>query len=282
MGWRKRPKFAQYFPEDIDYVIFIDESGDTSYKNVRKCIKKGIEAEKANRFFTISGCIINRKEFPKIRKETIELKEKYWKDGLHKYKNKELKRVCFHSTEIRNNKEAFSKDLINFNDFMIDLSDFMAAINIKILSATLDKDNMVRRYTSPVHPYTICLEFILERFVKYFARENEKCLIILESRGKKEDKFILDFLTNFIDNGGQYTTPNECKKIKGVYFNPKWCSESNKLKSYFGLEITDLVNFPIHKFSRGDGKDKAFECIENKIYGFPNYNGKGVKIYPKK
>ena len=29
-------------------------------------------------------------------------------------------------------------------------------------------------------------------------------------------------------------------------------------------------------------KDLAFECIEEKIYGYPNFEGKGIKIFPEK
>ncbi len=282
MGWRDRPTFAKNFPKEIDYIIFIDESGDTSYKHINKCINKGVEVDKANRFFTISGCAIKREDFPKIKDDITKLKYLHWEGGLFKYKGKHEKRVCFHSTEIRGNKEAFAKNVIDCNSFIVDLSNFMSNLNMTIFSSTLDKEHLARKYTTPAHPYNMCLEFILERFVKYFAKQDENCWVVLEARGKKEDKFILDFMKDFIDNGNQYTTSRQAQKIKGVYFNPKWCAESNNKKSYFGLEITDLINFPIHKYCREGIKDKAFKSIESKIYKYPNYDGKGIKIFPNK
>ena len=86
MGWKNRPTFAKNFPKEIDYIIFIDESGDTSYKHINKCIKNGVEIDKSNRFFTISGCVIKRDDFLKIRDDITKLKYRHWENGLFKYK----------------------------------------------------------------------------------------------------------------------------------------------------------------------------------------------------
>lgn len=279
MGWRNRPTYKKNLPNNVDYVMFIDENGDTSFKHIKKCIKNGIDINVNDKFFTVTGCIIEKDNLKNIKDSIMELKHKYWEDALYFYKDRQ-KRVCFHSSEIRGEKGPFSKTVINRNNFLNDLSDFMSDLDINILSSSIDKERHVKLYSNPYHPYNLCLKFILERFVKYYIKSNKTGIIVLESRGKKEDKFILEYIKELIDNGSEYVNKEQFKKIKGIYFNPKWCKESNFKKSYFGLELKDLVSHPIRKYSIKNEKDRSFDCIEDKIYGYPNYRGKGIKVFP--
>ena len=280
MGWRNRPTFKDYWPKDVDVIMFVDESGDSHLKSIKKNIKNGKEVQSNNRYFTITGCIIRKENFLNAGNEIIKIKEKYWENGLFNYKGK-LKRVCFHSYEIRGNKDPFNSKIINRNEFLEDISRYMKNIKIDIFSATLDKELHCRRYNTPDNPYNLCMNFIMERLVKYYLTNNEKAAIILESRGRGEDKALLTHIKGIIDNGTEYVNKSYFKKIKGVYFNPKWCKSQDEKKSYFGLEIADLIAYPIHKYTTRDKKDLAFECIEDKIYGYPNYEGKRIKIFPK-
>jgi hypothetical protein len=281
LSWRNRPTYKSNWPSGVDVIMFVDENGDSAIKNIQKNLKNKNEIEENNKFFTTTGSVIRKENFLKAKDDIITLKEKHWENGMYQYKGK-LKRVCFHSHEIRKGKDAFSDNVIDKKTFMKDISDYMLNLEIEIFSATLNKEAHCRRYLDPDNPYDLCMNFILERFVKYYLGDDEEAIIILEARGKKEDSKLLNHIKSLIDNGTQYVSKNYFKKIKGVYFNPKWCKESDEKKSYFGLEIADLVSYPIHKYNTKGNKDRAFECIENKIYGFPNYTGKGIKKFPKK
>lgn len=280
MGWRNRPTFKDYLPTNINYVMFIDENGDTSFKHIKKCIKDDKEVSINEKFFTVTGCIVEKDNLKVIKDNITELKKSYWNDGLYMYKGKDEKRVCFHSSEIRGEKGPFSKNEINRNSFLNDLTNFMEKLDISILSSSIDKEKHYKRYSDPYHPYSLCLKFILERFVKYYIDRDKTGIIILESRGKKEDKYILEYIKDIMDKGTEYVSSSEFKKIKGVYFNPKWCSKSGNKKSYFGLEITDLISHPIHKYCSTKEKIRPYISIENKIYGYPRYLGRGIKIFP--
>lgn len=280
MSWRNRPTYKSKWPDGIDVIMFVDENGDSSIKNIKKNLKNGKPIEENNKYFTTTGCVVRKEHFVQAKNDIIKLKENHWENGLYNYKGK-LKRVCFHSHEIRKGKDAFNSDVIDKSKFIIDISDYMLNLNIDIFSATLDKESHCRKYIDPDNPYDLCMNFILERFVKYYLDDNEKAIIILEARGQKEDSNLLSHIKKLIDNGTRYVSKDYFKKIKGVYFNPKWCKESDGKKSYFGLEIADLVSYPIHKYNTRENKDRAFECIENKIYGFPKYKGKGIKKFPK-
>lgn len=270
LSWRNRPEFKQNWPKDIDIILFIDETGDSKYEGLDRS---------NNKYFTIAGCAFKKEDYRKVMVNITELKKRYWEDGMHLYKGK-MKRVCFHSYEIRRGKNAFSEKSIERKKFLDDLNIFMKNLPIKIFAYTIVKEKMISKYSTPFNPYNLSMEFILERFVKYYLKNNERAAIILESRGKKEDGELLKYIKNILDNGTRYATKEELKRIKGVYFNEKWCKEENYKKSYFGLEIADLVVHPISMYNIKEEKNLAFKCIENKIYGYPQYKGKGIKKFP--
>lgn len=278
--WRNRPTFKKNWPEDIDVILFIDENGNTNLKNIQQKIIQNKKIGDNEKFFTITGCAIKKVDFIQVKKDITDLKEKHWRNGLFEY-GQGVKRVCFHSREIRKKEKAFNENVIDRDEFLNDLSEMIKQTKMKIFSSTINNELHCRKYLKPVHPYDLCLLFLIERFVKFYLKEGEKALIILEARGKKEDKEILDFMKSFIDRGNNYIESREIKKkIKGVYFNPKWCEDSNDKKSYFCLELADLVSHPIYRYGINSEKNNAFLSIENKIYNYPYYKGQGIKIFP--
>lgn len=283
MSWRNRPTFKEKWDKG-DMIVFIDESGTASLKNIQSDIKQGKVTEKNNRYFTVLGCVIRREDYPHIKNEIIKLKNKHWENGMYQYP-KGKKRVCFHSTEIRRAKGAFGERDIDRDVFLTDLTKFMGELPVKIIAVTIDKYELCLNYHNPYNPYNIAMEFILERIVNYQLGNDEEAIIVLEARGSKEDKSLLKQIINIIDNGNYYVSAPYFKKIRGVYFNEKWCRQSSYKKSYFGLELADLLAYPIHKFTTTGEKDRAFISIENKICGyntFRGYYGRGIKIFPKK
>lgn len=66
--------------------------------------------------------------------------------------------------------------------------------------------------------------------------------------------------------------------IRGVYFNPK--RTEDKLLSYWPLELSDIISYSIFSKIKTNSINTTFENIEEKILGFPNYQGKGMKIFP--
>lgn len=281
MGWRNRPTYIHKWPDGVNVTMFLDESGDSYLKSIKKKILRKETINENDKFFTITGCVIKKEDFTSARDGIINLKKKYWEDGKFNYDGKRVKRVCFHSYEIRGRKGAFSEKVVDYSNFITDLSIYMENLPTVIFTSTINKEKFCLKYPEPTHPYSLCLDFILERFVKFYLKHSETGIIILEARGKAEDRFILDHIKNLIDNGTKYVDASHFKKIKGVYFNPKWCMKSLEQKSYFGLECSDLYSYPVYKYSKLNKKDKAFLSIENKIYGYPNYDGRGYKIFPK-
>lgn len=278
-NWRNRPTTIDFIDGNkIDFIIGIDESGSANLKQVIKSKRAGIAPAESEKHFTVTACAISMNNFTKARDMVMELKNKYWINGLFTYKGVP-KRVCFHSREIRGHKEAFSSDIINHESFVADLSQLMASLPMCVYASHIDKVQHVNRYLYPDEPYDLCMTFVLERILRDLS-SNHNCIVILESRGAREDKEVLNFIKRLIDTGSRYHQASYFSRIKGVYFNPKWCKMADDKMSYWQLELADLCAYPIQKFFVYGTKDPAFQVILPKFSHYPNYMGKGLKSFP--
>lgn len=277
-NWRNRPTLIDYVPKNIDYIIFIDESGNANLDHAIKANRKGFRVNESEKHFTITACTIAMNDFESVKDMVMDLKRKYWDDALFNYNGK-IKRICFHSREIRGRNEAFSPNIIDYSCFISDLSDLMIKIPIVLYASHIDKELHVKQYIMPKTPYDLCMNFVLERIMLDIGAD-KKCIIILESRGHKEDEILLDDIKHLIDFGNNYHRATLFKKIKGVYFNPKWCKNANDQTSYWGLELSDLYAYPIYKHFAYGNDDQAYTTLLQKFSHYPDYIGKDLKSFP--
>ena len=283
MDWKSRPRIIEYWPEDVDYVMGIDETGTSDLVSIERKIKAGKESEIdiSMRDFTLTGVIVDQGRYDDLKKTVNEVKYKYWDNGLFSHKGKE-KRVCFHSRDIRKKNYPFNK--VHPPELHNSITSMIEGVNAKIISCHVDKLTHYKKYKTPIHPYHISIQFILERFCKGLNDGDKTGFIILESRGKTEDKFVLDYIVNIIDTGTNQNPASHFRNIRGVYFNPKWWKKDDEKSSFVILEYADLVSYPIHKQYRnrtGNSiSNPAFSIVEKKLYLYPSYNGWGLKVWP--
>ena len=278
--WYDKPTKILLMRKDIDYAMCIDENGSISNLTyVLKQISNDKGLSEDDKYFTITGCIFTKSDYLHAKQSIESLKNKYWKEGMfYDSKSKSNRAVCFHSRDIRKHDGAFNDSVIDYNEFMVDLSNVMKDIQCKVISISINLYEYLKRgYTHNV--YNVAFDFLLERYI-YETENNKKGVIMLEARGKEEDKELLDHISKVINTTGtKKISSKELKsKIDGVYFNPKWNEEYSS--TYIGLEITDLFSYPIHKYVKRNNKDKAFLTFEDKIAGYPNYINKGIKLFP--
>lgn len=105
-------------------------------------------------------------------------------------------------------------------------------------------------------------------------------MVMVEARGRTEDRHLLRHCVSVLDHGTHYATVHELGAIKGIFFNPK--RTRNEELSYLGLEIADLTSYPIHKYIKTGTRDSAFMIIEPKFHCYPNHDGCGLKVFPPK
>ena len=278
--WYDKPIKLLSIRKDIDYIMCIDENGSSSNLTyVLKQISNEKELSEDDKYFTITGCIFTKEEYLNSKKLIKLLKNKYWVNGMfYDIKTNEQKAVCFHSRDIRKHNNCFNDSIINYNEFMVDLSNTMKDIQCKIISISINLYEYLKKgYTHNV--YNVAFDFLLERYI-YETDNNKKGIVMLEARGKNEDKELLEHISKVINKTGtkKISSKELRAKINGVYFNPKWSEEYSS--TYVGLEITDLFSYPIHKFVKRNKKDQAFLLFESKIVGYLSYKNKGIKTFP--
>ena len=92
-----------------------------------------------------------------MRNDIRRLKSKYWENGFYfDSKYKDSRYVCFHSRDIRRHDGAFNDKVINYNEFISDLSYTLNSIQCDIISVTIDIENFIKNIE----------EDILDRFGK--------------------------------------------------------------------------------------------------------------------
>jgi hypothetical protein len=288
-SWRDKPTGIDEWDENIDTVIAIDESGTTDLKGIRKKVREDFFAALSNkegvvqqhdRWFSITGIVMAQEDFSHFRDSINSIKFGHWNDGKFEYK-KGIQRVVFHSTEIRKRVGPFNPKLIDYPTLMTDISSMVKQTNFEIYSSAIDKITHVLSYSTPFPVYGLCLDFIIERYCRSLNSSGKNGILMLESRGKKEDKIVLEHLVNLLDNGNRFHHHNHFSRIKGVYFNPKWSYKHQNQASFILLELADLISYPIYKFVSTGTQDMAFKVFESKFYHYPYYSGYGLKKFPR-
>lgn len=279
--WSSHPQKIDNWDTNIDYVMFIDENGNS--RKINDIFKKRLYNEKISvdeKYFTIAGVIFEKSNYSKMRNDIRKLKEKYWQHGYYyDSKHKDTRYVCLHSREIRNHTGAFNDKVIDYDKFINELSNTLEKIECKIISITINLENYILK-NEQIPVYDKAFDLLLERYV-YATDSHKKGIIMFESRGKNEDKDLLKHISHIMfAKGTEHIKNSELQeKIKGIYFNPKWYGGYSS--TYAGLEIADLFSYPIHSTIKLRKKHPSFITIEKKIDCYPHYENKGIKIYPK-
>ncbi|MFC0560885.1 DUF3800 domain-containing protein [Halalkalibacter alkalisediminis] len=286
--WKERPEMINYWDNEIDTMMAIDENGTNDLKSLLKKRQESLfdftygnpQIEESIKWFTITGVVMKRDDFPQFKEAITSTKMQYWEGGLYNYKNG-TRRVVFHSREIRKSVGPFNPKLIDYHGLLVDITKLISDTPFTIYNSTINKLKHVQNYSIPFPVYDLSLDFIVERYCRELRRNSCTGALLIESRGRKEDFKILQHLVDLLENGNKFWSSDDFKCIKKIYFNPKWCSVNDYKRSFIQLELADLVSYPIHKYNIRGIKDRAFNSIQSKIYNYPNFEGYGIKVFPK-
>ena len=263
------PKIDQYDISSVDYVIAIDETGTPTLKNITSTTPD----HKA--WFGVTGILIDKSIINESAKKITLLKEKYWSNGMFN-----SRRVVFHSRDIRKKTGAFNPKVIDYASFRDDLDNLISEIPIEIASSLINKKLHVQKYLNPFPTYSLALEFLLERICFKLEWLNSTGIILLESRGRREDFELFQQINYLLNNGNNFKNSDFFSRIKGIGFNKKRTSKGNK--SYWPLEIADIISYRIFNeknFNSSNNSDR-FKAIEHKLINYPYYENEGIKIFP--
>ena len=290
--WKTKPIEIKEITNKTDYIFVVDENG--SFGNFKSLVQKyhnGYRLSESEKYFTLTGILISYDEYLNWKNKIDIIKNKYWENGTwFNKKRKRMEKIHFHSSDTfsRNPKAPFNISEESLNSLIIDITDAIKTTSFKIISSNINIENLVEKYRKPYDPYTISIEFVMERLILKLNKLMATTIIIFESRrcddNKRGDNKVHRKAVEFYSTGNAMYGKMDIFKlrsIKGIYFNPKLNSD-NPLESYELIELVDLVTYPIYKSFKSsfESERKDYKIIENKFDDYPNHFGHGLKIFP--
>jgi hypothetical protein len=236
-----------------DYIVYADESGDHSLST----------SDEDYPVFVLTFCIFKKSEYAEIMLPRLsQIKFKFWGHDA----------VVLHSHKIRKQKGDFAVlgNRPTHELFVEQINNLISDSPFSVVATVIDKRRLVSKYTKPANPYNLGLLFCLERTSKFLAEQGQKdrlTHIIVEARGKKEDAELeLEFRRIVAKD-------SSLAKFELIF--------SDKKANGTGLQIADLIAHPIGKHViKPDQQNRSFDIVKNKFHKYPNYQGRGLKVFP--
>jgi len=231
----------------MKYYLFIDETGDHGLAKIDINFP----------IFLLSGILIKTNDLIHLELLLTKLKIKYWS----------TESLILHSREIRKCSNEY-KILLNEdlkNQFYKDLNQLISRSKFLIIPSGINKVNYIENYGLLTDdPYEICISKIIDSVLtkfKHQKNQTSELQIILEKRGYKEDQKLALHLSKIVLNG-TLNHPNSISKNVLIDYEFK-----HKKENIIGLQIADLIAYPIAKFMLNQSiNNPAFDIISNKIH----------------
>ena len=244
------------------YNLYIDECGDHYLATYDRNFP----------IFTLCGILVPLKHLNSLKSAIDDLKQEFW----------QTTDVILHSRDIRKCEKHFQ---ILFDEnikqrFYSRVNEILSQQGIYVIvCCSVLKEECIRKHGTDADVYGTALKYVLQRSifcVDDLNAEGGKINIIVERRGKKEDAALLKYYNSLRVTGIHYVSPERLINHIGNF------GFSHKKENVFGLQIADLIAYPISRYVMSPDKiNPAFEVIAPNIY---QSNGKllGLKIFPDK
>ena len=210
------------------YRIYIDESGDHTYKKVDVL---------PSRYLGITGILVEAEEYRNNFHPDVEkLKQKHFPHNPDTP-------VILHRNDILNKRGPFwrLRDEDSSDKFNIDLLYFFEKSAYKIITIVIDKKGHQETYgIAAFHPYHFCITAILERYCGFLHYFNAIGDVMVESRGTKEDIELQSGYTQNFLNGTFYRNKKFFQDVL-TSNKPKFVKKKDNIS---GIQIADLLAFP--------------------------------------
>ena len=246
-----------------NYIVYVDESGDHNLQSI----------DEKYPLFVLAFCIFHKRYYSE---QVVSALEKF------KFNHFGHDLIVLHENEIRKESGAFnifkSKDAKD--QFLNELTDIIDHSNFILISCVIDKRAIHKQTDIESNPYHIALGFCLEtlhEFLQEKSQEEKLTHVVVECRGKKEDKELELEFRRMCDGANRL----------GIILPFDILFADKKVMSS-GLQLADLVARPIGMhLLRPNQENRAFEVLERKFYcaggrknAGTNYENMGLKIYP--
>lgn len=245
------------------YIVYVDESGDHSLKSIDDNFP----------IFVLAFCIFYKRHYSEAIVPALEKFKFNWFGH---------DQVVLHEHEIRKEKGDFNifKSKEEKFDFLGELTQIIEYSNFILVSCTIDKRALKKQGDINSNPYHIALAFCMETLYEFLSekgQQDSKTHIVVECRGKKEDRELELEFRRICDGNNRL---NKSLPFEVIFSDKKVMSS--------GLQLADLVARPIGlNLLKPEQENRAFEVLKSKFYCDggrekvgEGYEGVGMKIFP--
>lgn len=208
--------------------LYVDESGDHTYKNLE---------DASRRYLSLTGIAIEADYYRSEFQPQLEaLKQTHFPHSPDEP-------LILHREDILNRRGAFGRlaDPEQNAKWERDFVDFVAKAKFSLFTVVLDKKNHKERYgDSAMHPYHLCLTFLLERYRGYLKYVRGKGDVLAEARGGNEDLALKEVYQEIWDRGTYYISAQEFQKV----LTTRELKVKRKEHNIAGLQLADLIAHP--------------------------------------
>lgn len=245
----------------MKYNLFIDESGDHGLSNLNPNFP----------LFLLCGIVISDDQYEMLRLGFNNIKREIW----------DSEGVIFHSRDIRKCEREFKYlfDLQVKEQFYKELDSVIARSDYVIISSAIKKEEYIKKYGKLSDDvYEIGLSFIIERAIFFLDNIKDQVSalnIIIEKRGKQEDKKLDEHFQRLLARGTGYVSAQRLKYYK---LNIEFVAKKENIN---GLQLADLIAYPMARYVLEPQRvNPAFEVFKDKIYMGKQGQVYGLKIFP--
>lgn len=250
--------------EFAKYIVYVDESGDHSLQSI----------DENYPIFVLAFCVFHKRHYSEA---IVPALEKF------KFNHFGHDQIVLHEHEIRKEKGDFN--IFRSRDeklaFLSELTEIIEYSNFILISCTIDKRKLTKPADLETNPYHMALGFCMETLYEFLQEkgdEQKKTHIVVECRGKKEDRELELEFRRICDGNNRLNKPLPFE----VIFSDKKVMSS-------GLQLADLVARPIGLYTfKPEQPNRAFEILRRKFYCDggreqvgQGFEGIGMKIYPR-
>ena len=231
----------------------MDETGEASLAKINPEYK----------VFGLGGVIIKDSLLSKVVSELDEVKKTVFGNSD----------IILHSVELRKRKGDFKilNDPEKMELFYSLFNNFIENADVTFVSVFVDKPAHVSKYNKPYDPYEWSTTLLMERFYHILKSVNGKGKIILEARGKREDKEVKDSFLRAMHGGTRYVSSSmfmdriddhidfEAKHLNGT-----------------GLQLADMMLYPVARaLLNNDPTNPAYHIVARKMH-----SSYGCNVFP--
>ena len=151
--------------------------------------------------------------------------------------------VVLHRSDVINRRGPFGI-FVNHEkrtEFDRGLVGLVEQARFKLICVVIDKQEHLKKYQSPFHPYHYCLAALLDRYSGYLNYKNAVGDVMAESRGKEEDSQLKGAYCRVYENGTLMFPRSHHQRV----LTTKKIKIRTKVANIAGLQLADILAHPV-------------------------------------